>query len=177
MGAPTHVPWQAAGIEPAAANATGADTETLARLLHFVEAREAKHGSATASPVYLAGADNEDRVELTEEVRSILAQVVTALSKGQAVSVVARDQEISTQQAAEILGISRPTVVRLITDGELPAHIPGSERRKLRLADVLAYRDELYARRNRFIAESSAEYDDAENNEMAELLAKARTAN
>ena len=40
--------------------------------------------------------------------------------------------------AAEILGLSRPTVVRLIEDGELHAHVPGAIRRKLRLAECLS---------------------------------------
>lgn len=65
-------------------------------------------------------------------------QVVQALSHGQSISILTRDQEISTQQAAEILGLSRPTVVKLIDSGELTAHVPGAVRRKLRLADVLA---------------------------------------
>lgn len=86
------------------------------------------------------------------------------------------DREITTQQAAEILGVSRPTVVRLITDGELKAHIPGAERRKLFMAGVLTYREELDARRNQFIAESSAAYDEAEPGDMAGLLAEARGA-
>jgi hypothetical protein len=47
-------------------------------------------------------------------------------------------------------------------------------RRKLRLADVLAYREELRARRNRFITESSAEYDEADEHEVGELLEQAR---
>jgi len=65
-------------------------------------------------------------------------------------------------------------VVRLIEDGELRAHVPGAVRRKLRLADVLAYREELRARRNRFITESSAEFADADADEVAELLAEAK---
>ena len=69
---------------------------------------------------------------------------------------------------------SRPTVVRLIQDGELDAHVPGAVRRRLQLAAVLAYREELHARRNRFITESSAEFADAGADEVAELLAEAK---
>lgn len=108
-------------------------------------------------------------------MHTILTQVVEALSNGQSISVLTRDQDVSTQQAAELLGLSRPTVVRLIDDGELAAHVPGAVRRKLRLADVLSYREELRARRNEFITESSAAYDDADEN-MASLLAEARKA-
>lgn len=121
----------------------------------------------------MAGVGENDRVELTEQVHAILKRVVQALSHGQSISILTRDQEISTQQAAEILGLSRPTVVRLIDEGELRAHVPGAVRRKLLLADVLAYREELRARRNRFITESSAEYD-AESNDVADLLKAAR---
>jgi excisionase family DNA binding protein len=99
---------------------------------------------------------------------------VAALSRGQSISILTRDREITTQQAAELLGLSRPTVVRLIQAGELPAYVPGTERRKLRLADVLAYREELRRRRNQFITESSTVYDDAEPDEVAALLAQAR---
>lgn len=109
-------------------------------------------------------------------MHAILKQVVAALSKGQSISILTRDQEVTTQQAAELLGLSRPTVVRLIDAGELPAHVPGTERRKLRLADVLAYREELRRRRNRFITESTAGYDDADPGEIAGLLADARRA-
>ena len=65
-------------------------------------------------------------------------------------------------------------MVRLIDDGELDAHVPGTIRRKLRLADVLAYRKELHTRRNRFITESSEQFADADANEVAELLAEAK---
>ncbi len=119
------------------------------------------NGSSPAPGFFLSGAGEHDRVELTEQLHAILKQVVQALSNGQSIRILTRDQEISTQQTAEILGVSRPTVVKLIEDGELSAHVPGAVRRKLRLADVLAYREELRARRNRFITESAAaEYDE-----------------
>ena len=150
------------------------DVDELARVLSFIEAHEARHGSSPAPAFFLSGAGKHDRVELTEQLHAILKQVVQALSHGQSISILTRDQEISTQQAAEILGLSRPTVVKLIDDGELSAHVPGAVRRKLRLADVLAYREELRTRRNRFITESSAEYDDSDSDEIADLLAEAR---
>lgn len=153
-----------------------ADADGLAQVLGFIEAHETPHSALHTSSFYLSGVEEHDRVELTEQVHTILKQVVQALSKGQSISVLTRDQEISTQQAADVLGLSRPTVVRLIDSGELTAHVPGATRRKLLLADVLVYREELRARRNRFITESSAGYDDAEPTDTADLLAEARKA-
>ncbi|MEJ7773153.1 MAG: helix-turn-helix domain-containing protein [Geodermatophilaceae bacterium] len=153
---------------------TPTDADELAKVLGFIEAHEAHHGASPEAAFFLTGAGEHDRVELTEQLHAILKQVVQALSHGQSISILTRDQEISTQQAAEILGLSRPTVVKLIGEGELSAHVPGAVRRKLRLADVLAYREELRLRRNEFITESSADYDDADASEVAALLAQAR---
>ena len=154
-------------------NPVPTDTDELAKVLSFIEAHEARHG-ALEPAFFLSGAGEHDRVELTEQLHEILKRVVQALGSGQSISILTRDQEISTQQAAEILGLSRPTVVRLIEDGELHAHVPGAIRRKLRLADVLAYREELHERRNRFITESSAEFGDIDESEVAALLDEAR---
>ncbi|HET6625664.1 MAG TPA: excisionase family DNA-binding protein, partial [Nocardioidaceae bacterium] len=113
---------------------TPTDTDELAKVLSFINAHETRHGSSPASVLFLSGAGEHDRVELTEQLHAILKQVVQALSHGQSISILTRDQEISTQQAAEVLGLSRPTVVKLIEEGELSAHVPGAVRRKLRLA-------------------------------------------
>ncbi len=161
---------------PDVVNPEPSEADELAQVLSFIEAHEARRGATPVTSFYLSGVEEHDRVELTEQVHAILKQVVTALSRGQSISILTRDREITTQQAAELLGLSRPTVVRLIDAGELRAHVPGTERRKLRLADVLAYREELRRRRNQFITESAADYDDADTDEIAALLAEARKA-
>lgn len=152
------------------------DATQLAEVSSFLEAHLARRGASPAPAFYLSGADEHDRVELSAPLFGLLKDVIDTLSRGQSVSIVARDREISTQQAAEILGISRPTVVSLIEKGELVASVPGGVRRKLRLADVLAYRDDLYQRRNTFIAESSAGFDEVDEADAAPLLKEARRA-
>ncbi|GAB06362.1 helix-turn-helix domain-containing protein [Gordonia amarae] len=149
------------------------DADELAKVLRFIEEHEGHHG-APESALFLTGANTRDRVELTGQLHEILKRITQALSSGQSISLLAGDEVISTQQAADLLGLSRPTVVRLIEEGELPAHVPGAVRRRLHVADVLAYRDELHQRRNNFIAESSAQFGDIEENEVADLLAEAR---
>lgn len=145
----------------------------LADVLSFMEAHEDRHGAIPEPTYFLSGINEHETVELTEQVHSILKQIVQALARGQSISVLTRDRQITTQQAAELLGVSRPTVVRLIEDGELTAHVPGQVRRKLHLADVLEYRARLRAQRNEFITDSSALYPDGEG-DVADLLYRAR---
>ncbi|WP_214608203.1 helix-turn-helix domain-containing protein [Mycobacterium tuberculosis] len=70
---------------------------------------------------------------------------MAALHAGKAVTIAPQSMTLTTQQAADLLGVSRPTVVRLIKSGELAAERIGN-RHRLVLDDVLAYRE---ARRQR----------------------------
>jgi excisionase family DNA binding protein len=79
-------------------------------------------------------------------VVAALKRVLEALAKGVDVAVLPLDAEITTQEAADLLGISRPTLVKLVVSGQLPCRTPGAHRR-LRVADVLAFRDAQEAER------------------------------
>lgn len=151
---------------------------SVASLLRFMEEHEAahgpQHGEAARPQFFLSGSGEDDRVEINEQLYGVLKQAVEALNRGQSVRIAASDQQVTTQQAGEILGISRPTVVQLIETGELPAHVPGAVRRKLLLSDVLAYRDKIRARRTAFIAESAEEFGDLAQDEVKGLLQEAK---
>lgn len=153
-----------------------ADAAGLAKVLSFIEAHETRRQTSGEPALFLAGAEEGDRVELTSELHQLLRQLAEALRSGRSVSVMALDQEIGTQQAADLLGLSRPTVVKLIEDGELPAHVPGSVRRRLRLADVLSYREKLRTRRESLIDDFSEQYGEDDPDELAALVAEARRA-
>ncbi|MFK7602342.1 helix-turn-helix domain-containing protein [Deinococcus sp. SM5_A1] len=86
----------------------------------------------------LRGKSNAAAPRLTELLEDLLGQ----LAAGRAVQVTALDTETGTQQAAELLGVSRPYLVKLVEAGELP-HRKVGPRRRLHLADVLAYRERL----------------------------------
>jgi excisionase family DNA binding protein len=73
-----------------------------------------------------------------DAIRAVRA-LLRALASGVPVHVVPLDAELTTQQAADLLGLSRTYVVRLIDQGSLPAHMAGTHRRLL-ASDVLAYR-------------------------------------
>ena len=99
---------------------------------------------------------NTDPVELPPSVVRILAEVLDHARRGQPVRVVADDEEITTGQAAEILHVSRPYLVGLVDRGAIPSRKVGA-RRRVRLVDVLLYREVDQARRLRAIRDLAAE--------------------
>ena len=80
--------------------------------------------------VTLVGADGS-RAELPESVNQLLVEILRNLREGNAVSLVGQSQQLSTHKAADILGVSRPFLVRLLEDGEIPFHRVGKHRRIL----------------------------------------------
>jgi excisionase family DNA binding protein len=115
--------------------------EELAPVVGFLAAHERRHGPA-ASPSYaLVGVDEHDRIELPVAVHEALTKVVAALHAGKAVTIAPQTMTLTTQQAADLLGVSRPTIVRLINDNVLPAERIGN-RHRLLLDDVLSYRED-----------------------------------
>ena len=72
----------------------------------------------------------------------VLDHLLQDLAAGRAVQVITLEEEISTQQAAELFNVSRPYLVKLVESGALP-HRKVGPRRRLHLKDVLAYRARL----------------------------------
>ena len=79
------------------------------------------------------------RVELPGTVQELLLKILKNLQAGKAVSIVAEHQDLTTQRAANILGVSRPFLVRLLEEGQIPFHMVGSHRR-IYLRDLLDYK-------------------------------------
>src|SRR5262245_18816469 len=75
-------------------------------------------------PALLLGPDGQ-QVSLPEEVYRVLIQVVEGLREGKVITVVPRTQRLTTQEAADFLGVSRPTVVKLLEQGKIPYDQPG----------------------------------------------------
>ncbi|MEZ0163171.1 helix-turn-helix domain-containing protein [Kineococcus sp. LSe6-4] len=80
-------------------------------------------------------------VTLPPELAHALRETVTALAHGEAVTLTPHEALLTTQEAADVLGVSRPTMVRLLESGALPYTKPGTHRR-VRLEDVLTYVEE-----------------------------------
>ncbi|MFQ1001681.1 helix-turn-helix domain-containing protein [Modestobacter sp. SSW1-42] len=86
------------------------------------------------------GPDDGERRALPAELVEVLAHAAAALAGGHPVTLSCHEPVLSTQQAAVLLGVSRPTLVRLLDSGVIPYDQPRRHRR-VRLADLLAYQE------------------------------------
>lgn len=106
--------------------------------------------------VILRAADGSESV-LPQELVRILAASAGELAIGHTVTVLAAETELTPAETAELLGLSRPFVARLLDSGDIPSsYLPGSRHRIVRLADVLAFQERRARRREgrRRIAEA-----------------------
>jgi excisionase family DNA binding protein len=108
----------------------------------LVEAKERRQATElfkalAGHPERLAVESAERPVGLPPELASILATVVEVMARGGSVTIGSLPEELTTTVAAEQLGISRPTLMKMIQNGEIPAHLKGTHHR-LKLSDVLA---------------------------------------
>jgi excisionase family DNA binding protein len=85
----------------------------------------------------------------------LLLIILAEMAKGNAVRVIPHHAELTTGEAAELLNVSRPFVVRLLDEGQIPSHRVGTHRRVL-FKDVMAYRDEHYRARSKILDEMAA---------------------
>ncbi len=99
---------------------------------------------------------NGQVVQIPKAAADGLVNLLEALAAGETATVVRSPQEVTTQQAADLLNVSRTTVIRLIENGELPARMAGTHRR-IRLADLLSFRDEMITRRRKALDDMVAD--------------------
>lgn len=92
--------------------------------------------------IQIFDAKNEaHQVELPTSALRLLVDVLSELAEGNAVKVVPIHAELTTQEAADMLNVSRPHLVKLLESGALAFHKTGKHRR-IRFADLMAFKTE-----------------------------------
>jgi excisionase family DNA binding protein len=89
--------------------------------------------------VHVGDAPQETTIELPAAAVTSLMDILDKLAAGQEVMVVSKDAELTTVQAADVLHVSRPFLIKLLEAGEIPFHKVGTHRR-VRMVDVLDYK-------------------------------------
>lgn len=114
--------------------------------------------SLQGSQAKLIGA-NGKAITIPESVYQVLRQVVHAMALGQAISIAPQEQEMTTQQAADILNVSRPYLIKLLEQGEIP-YIKVGTHRRVRSQDLMTYKQQRDTKRSNLLDDLIQESQD-----------------
>lgn len=140
MAVPAPLVEQIRRMEP-----VSAPPEELAQLTELAKLFERRSVQRRAARARAPGAalvgPSGEQLPLPEPLYRLLERLVEVLARGDAVTIVPVGREVTTQQAADILNMSRQYLVRLLDGGRIPHRKTGKHRR-LRIEDVLAFKAE-----------------------------------
>jgi excisionase family DNA binding protein len=86
------------------------------------------------------------KIDLSENAFLLLVQILKDMAKGSGIMIMPVHAELTTQQAADFLNVSRPFLIGLLEDGQLPFRTVGRHRR-VRLEDILNYKKSIDQKR------------------------------
>jgi excisionase family DNA binding protein len=98
----------------------------------------------------------EETIELPAGAVKLLQAILEDMASGRAVTIVPQNAELTTQQAADFLNVSRPFLVQLLEQKKLPFRLVGTHRR-VRFEDVLRFKENIDAERRKVLDQLAAE--------------------
>lgn len=98
-----------------------------------------KLGRRTSVRLRLDDDDDTEPVVVPASAVRLFLHLLAEMSQGNAVTLIPTHAELTTQQAADLLNVSRPYVVKLLDEGKIPSRSVGKYRR-VRFDDLMAYK-------------------------------------
>ena len=104
-------------------------------------------------------AETGELVELPAAAVRLLVDLLAAMAEGNAVTLLPIHAELTTQQAADLLGVSRPFLIQQMEAGVIPYRKVGTHRRVL-FSDTMRYKHEIDRQRHEALDELAAQAQD-----------------
>lgn len=104
--------------------------------------------------------ETEERIKIPLKALKLLADILKATSQGKLISVVPIATEMTTQAAAEMLGCSRPHLVKLLEEGQIPFAKVGKHRR-VKYEDLVKYKKQMKKKQKEQIIEMMKSDEDS----------------
>jgi excisionase family DNA binding protein len=98
-----------------------------------------------------------ESLPLSEGFAEAIYKALAEVAKGRRLAIVPDEDEVSPNEAARILNVSRPFLIGLLDKGEIPFRKVGSSHRRIPLADLLAYKEKTRARSRKLLADLTTE--------------------
>jgi excisionase family DNA binding protein len=137
-------------VAPSAADTRLAE-ESSHRLIQLLGKRRRK-----LSISIQADDEIDETVAIPASAMRLLADILAEMAQGNAVTLMPVHAELTTQQAAELLNVSRPFLIRLIEEGKIPFRKVGTHRR-IRFDDLMGYKRNIDQNRLKALEELAAE--------------------
>jgi excisionase family DNA binding protein len=131
---------------------TAEEAKTALRALSAVQLLQARSRTVQVRP----DAGRPISVTVPREAFELFLEILGQMANGNAVTIVPVHAELTTQQAADLLNVSRPFLVALLDEGKIPSRKVGSHRR-VKAADLAAYQQRDEAERKKVLDELTAE--------------------
>ncbi len=115
-----------------------------------------QHPGVNSASVSLAAEGVDTKLEIPGHALRLLVDILAQIANGNAVTVAPIQAELTTQQAADILNVSRPYLVKILEEGRIPYRRVGN-RRRVPLVDLVEYKNQDDAKRQAIADELTEE--------------------
>lgn len=120
---------------------TQKDQELAEAAVPYLKKAIAETGSSSEN-IEITVKNSGETIEVPKKAYKLLVEILEQMEHGNSITLVPGDSDLTTQQAADIINMSRPYLVKLLEEGKIPFTLTGSHRR-VKLTDIVAYKNSL----------------------------------